>query len=257
MLGFFGLAVLAVAVMESDRLHSAAKPASKASKAPAVALSVETETDVRAASDRRDGWHSLPSVAASTPSAPDAPSEAELPAQAEPASARALTATSQQAPPPSAASRKRVVRRMDARDPWLQPVPSALQGLPAFVRSGAPGSEAMLTALRDYNYKNPGDARGFLLLGRLYCNRLWRTDCVNEWSSALRRDPSARGALDLLPTLLQLVAQGKAADPASDLIALAYGREALPAIEQALPALRNSEPAARLRALATRIDAEE
>ncbi|HEX4355655.1 MAG TPA: hypothetical protein VHZ95_22165 [Polyangiales bacterium] len=246
MLGFLGLAVLAVAVMESDRMHTVAKPIAKATKPEAATLPDETETDIHSAIDRHDSWHSLPPVPAPPPTPPSAtePSEPIAPI----AEAR---------PPSAATGRKHVVHRMDARDPWLQPVPSALQGLPAFVRTGEPGSEAMLTTLRDYNYKNPGDARGFLLLGKLYCNRLWRTDCIGEWSSALRRDPSARGAPELLPALLQLVGQGKVADAASDLIAMAYGREALPAIEAALPSLNNSEPAARLRTLANRIEAEE
>jgi hypothetical protein len=145
----------------------------------------------------------------------------------------------------------------NARNPWLDPVPIELQGLPAYVAIGAQGDEHMVHTLRDYDREHRSDARGHLLLGHLYFNRLWRADCVAEWSIALQRDPSARGAPEVLPMLVQLVGQGKVADAAADLIAKAYGREALGALDAALPMLRNSEPAARVRALSARVRNED
>ena len=144
------------------------------------------------------------------------------------------------------------MRRSPARNPWLEPVPPELQGIPAYVETGAPGNEAILLSLRSYKRIQPNDPRGPLLLGRLYNQRLWRSDCLSEWTLALRRDPSARGAPELLPALIQLVMQDQAAEAsaaAAELITSAYGHEALNAVDAALSPLRNTAAASRLRAL--------
>jgi serine/threonine protein kinase len=138
-------------------------------------------------------------------------------------------------------------------NPWLAAVPAGLQGVPAYVATGGRGDEAMVRSLRDYSRDNPSDPRGYLLLGRLYCNRLWRADCVSVWTLALRRDLGARGAPELLPALIQLVMQGKDADAAAALIAEAYGREAAPALEAAAATLKKTEALARVRALQARV----
>jgi hypothetical protein len=140
-----------------------------------------------------------------------------------------------------------------SRNPWLDPVPAELQGLPAYVASGGKGTEAMVRTLHDYIGAQPRDPRPHLLLGGLYFNRLWRADCVAEWALALRRDPSVRAAPQLLPSLIHLVIQGKDAPAAADLIVDYYGNEALDAVEDAIPPLRNSQAAARLQSLHARL----
>jgi eukaryotic-like serine/threonine-protein kinase len=189
---------------------------------PSAASNAEpTETDVRAA------------LAAPEPPPPQAslptPAAAALPTLATP-------------PQPARA------RQLLAGNPWLDPLPPALQDIKASLAVGAI-DDVPLRTLREYNATQPGDPRGHLLLGRLYLNRLWRTDAVSEFAIALRLDPSARGAPELLPMLLQLVAQGKAVDPATTLIAKAYGREALATVESALTSTHNSAAAQRLEAL--------
>jgi serine/threonine protein kinase len=184
----------------------------------------------------------------------------------EPQRQTAITVTTGEAPPEFPASSAQSTRRRDAdthkppaRDPWLDPVPPGLQGVPAYVATGGQGqgNERIVRALRDHSRDYPNDPRGHLLLGRLYCNRLWRANCLAEWALALRRDPSARGAPELLPSLVQLVAQGKEADAAAALIAEFYGREALGAIEIAAVPLKNGEATGRLHALSARIAAED
>jgi hypothetical protein len=182
----------------------------------------------------------------------------------EPESHTAISVNSGEALPESPASaapskpgRAANAHKPPARNPWLEPVPPGLQGVPAYVATGGQGNERIVRALRDHSRDYPDDPRGHLLLGRLYCNRLWRADCVSEWTLALRRDLSARGAPELLPVLVQLVAQGNEVDAAGALIASVYGREAIEAIEIAAAPLKNTEAAARLRGLSALVAAED
>jgi hypothetical protein len=192
---------------------------------------------------------------------PDAPIAASAqPETAYHAAIAAIAVESDAAParaaPVSPARPPRAAHGMSARNPWLDPVPAELQGIPAYVASGGKGHEAMTRALRDYIGAQPHDPRPHLLLGGLYFNRLWRADCVSEWTLALRRDPSVRAAPQLLSSLIQLVIQGKDAPAAADLIVNYYGGEALDAIEDAIPPLRNSQAAARLQSVHARLLAE-
>jgi hypothetical protein len=115
--------------------------------------------------------------------------------------------------------------------------------------NGAPGGEGTVKAIREYNRDHPNDVRGNLVIGQLYCNRFWRTDCVEELGTALERDPTVRGAPEVLPALLDMVAQGKVPALAQRLIIKAYGSEALDPIDQAFGEIRNPEYAARLHSL--------
>jgi hypothetical protein len=181
-----------------------------------------------------------------------APESAPAPAAA-PAPAPAATRPAPAKPPRA----PRASRGNAPRNPWLEPVPTELQGIPAHVAAGGKGNEPMVRTLHAYIQNQPRDPRGHLLLGSLYYHRLWRADCLYEWTQALRRDPSVRGTPEMLGALIKLVVQGKDASAAADLLVTYYGREALDEIEDALPPLHNSDGAARLQAVHTRILAND
>jgi hypothetical protein len=111
----------------------------------------------------------------------------------------------------------------------------------------------MILALRAYNREQRDDPRGHLLLGQLYLNRFWRADALSQFSIALTLDPSARGAPEVLPGLLALVAQGEQAQQANRLIISRFGAEAVPAIDNAIARQRDSKAQARLRWLRSRL----
>jgi hypothetical protein len=139
------------------------------------------------------------------------------------------------------------------RNPWLQPLPAELEGLQGLVASGAIGDDGVISRLRNYIYSHPSDARGSLLLGKLYLNRLWRTDGVAQLARALQIDPSARAAPEVLPALLDVVAQGKAAGPAEDVIVKVYGSDAVPVIDRQLENVTSPAAVQRLSALSARL----
>lgn len=143
--------------------------------------------------------------------------------------------------------------RVPSRNPWILPVPTELEGIPAIASSGGRGDEVLMRKLREYTRTHPQDARGALLLGRIYMNRLWRSDAVAQFAIALQRDPAARGAPEVLPALLELVVLGKASDDAQALVASAYGKSALPVIESQIRAVRSTASVARLSALRDKI----
>jgi hypothetical protein len=81
-------------------------------------------------------------------------------------------------------------------------------------------------------------------------NRNWRADAVAQYVIAYQLDPAARGAPEMLPDLLKLVAVGPASGEASRLVHKAYGSEALSAINSAMISFRADPGAvARLQAL--------
>jgi hypothetical protein len=140
-----------------------------------------------------------------------------------------------------------------ARDPWLDPVPTELQKLRARALGGAAGDQATIETLRLYNREHPADARGFLVTARFYFNRLWRTDGVLQLAAALERDSTVRGAPEILPALLAVVAEGKAASAADALVEKFYGPGAAPAIDQALDRVKTQSAALRLSTLSERL----
>jgi hypothetical protein len=140
-----------------------------------------------------------------------------------------------------------------AYDPWTAPVPPELQGLPSLVSTNSELGSDVVHKIRAYINAQPNDARGHILLARVYYHRLWRKDCLAELTLALKLDPGVRGAPELLPLLLHLVADGKAADSASALIVEHWGREALPAIAAALEDSNSVIVAERFHALHDRI----
>jgi hypothetical protein len=139
--------------------------------------------------------------------------------------------------------------RPPVRDPWQEPAPQFLKRWHELALNGAEGGDNTVKAIREYNHDHPNEVRGYLVIALLYLNRFWRADAVEAFSEALERDPTARGAPEILPALLDMVEQGKAPVPATRLILKAYGNEALDPIDQAFGEIRNPEYAARLHQL--------
>jgi hypothetical protein len=144
--------------------------------------------------------------------------------------------------------------RAPARNPWAHGTPKELRSVRKVVGKGGFGTDRSMALLRKYSYTYPDDARGHLLLARLYVNRHWRADAVSQYAAAFQADSSARGAPQMLSDLLGLVAQGASADEAGRLVQKAYGREALAAIDRALTSTHKGSAAfKRLTALRARI----
>ncbi|HKU37457.1 MAG TPA: hypothetical protein VJR89_04900, partial [Polyangiales bacterium] len=74
-----------------------------------------------------------------------------------------------------------------------------------------------------------------------------------QFALALQADPSARAAPEILPALLDLVAQGKATSAAEDLIVRIYGGDAIPAIDRQLESVTSPSAVQRLSALSARL----
>lgn len=144
--------------------------------------------------------------------------------------------------------------RAPARDPWRRPIPSSLRKILDMSKAGGRGSERAFKALRAYNREHPGDARGHLLLARLYWNRGWRADALAQYELAARIDPTARGATGMLEHLVGSLGRPATAERAASLIAALYGGEALDAVDRALHSPpENAEHRGRLLALRARL----
>jgi serine/threonine protein kinase len=141
----------------------------------------------------------------------------------------------------------------EARDPWADPLPKELQRFRASALNGSPGDKAAFEELRGYNREHAKDARGYLITARFYLNRLWRSDAVGQYTAAIERDSSVRGAPEILPALLECVAEGKAAPAAEALIEKVYGTGAQPAIDRALDKAKSQTVAVRLSTLSEKL----
>ena len=188
-----------------------------------------------------------------TASPPDKPAPPEQPVQPLP-SAVPSTAPIRElaAPPPLAGAAAPLLPpgMLAARNPWTKDTPTELRVIRKKVTSGEHGDERMITTLRQYNQATEHDARGHLLLARMYLNRGWGEDALKQFELVCQVDPSARGAPLMLGDLLGLVANPKTSRDAIRLVQRAYGREALPTLDAQLM-MPASDPAAdaRLRAL--------
>jgi hypothetical protein len=177
-----------------------------------------------------------------------------VPAVPAPSMAAASAAVDQAAKPPTVPTAIAPVALPPVKNPWAQGVPKALRALRKSLAKGEVGNDHSVTALRRYNQAHDDDVRGHLLLARLYLNREWRSDALNQLSLALQLDPASRGAPEMLPALLLLVAQGAVASDASALITHAYGREALGPIDRALAQPQaEAQATQRLQALRDRL----
>ncbi|HKU37362.1 MAG TPA: serine/threonine-protein kinase [Polyangiales bacterium] len=127
--------------------------------------------------------------------------------------------------------------RPAARNPWLRgALPRELRDVRKVIASGSRGSDRTIVNLRKYNREHVMDPRGHLLLARLYLNRDWHKDALNQFSIAYQRDPSSRGAPEMLAALIGCLVSGQALAEADKLLVGIYGAEATPAVDRAIKA---------------------
>jgi serine/threonine-protein kinase len=145
--------------------------------------------------------------------------------------------------------------RPAARNPWSRgALPKELRDLRKAILNGARGNDRTVLSLRRYNREHVTDARGHLLMAALYLNREWKADAINQFSIAYQRDPSSRGAPEMLRSLIACVVQGQAVSEAEKVIVGAYGLEAARAIDRAAKASTTDPRAvARLQAVRARL----
>jgi len=182
------------------------------------------------------------------PATPEEQKQEQPPATAEPDTVPA--------PPPAAApaaaqaSSGAAHSRPAARNPWARGTPPPLVQVRRAVNNGDQLGERTIIALRKYNRLYAEDVRGHLVLARLYLNRNWRPDALSQYQIAVQLDLSARGAPEMLPDVLKMIAQGKVAWEASRFVRQTWGSEALPAIGRAMAAsAKDKAGLERLRAL--------
>jgi serine/threonine-protein kinase len=211
-----------------------------ASELPPAAHEAQAPVAPEAAAGKRKPTHDVPPTVPKAQPTPSPAPSAELVAGAEPVPSAASTTLDIQALAVTAPSGPRAA----ARNPWARALPRALQGARKAALAGDRGSERTINALRRYNREHSDDPRGHLVLAAFFRNRNWRDDQINQYQTAYRRDPRARGAPEMLHDLVQLVAMGDAAGTAAAaLIIEAYGSEALPALDRALSALQGDSAA--------------
>lgn len=157
------------------------------------------------------------------------------------------------APPLPAASAGQP--RPPPRNPWLRgALPKELRDLRKATLGGARGNDRTVLSLRRYNREHVTDPRGHLVLAALYLNREWKADAINQYSIAYQRDPSSRGAPEMLRSLVACVVQGLAVNEAEKAIVGIYGAEAARALAAAVKAnKRDARVVQRLQALRARL----
>jgi serine/threonine protein kinase len=134
--------------------------------------------------------------------------------------------------------------RTRARNPWKEPVPSALRPFRDKINRNAHMSQKALHPLYDFAHANPNDPRPWLLLGRSYAQVDWFSDAVERYVKAYRADSTCRGDPQMLADLLKGAAHPTAGRAAARAIRDIYGAEAIPALEKAMKARAGARAAA-------------
>ena len=124
--------------------------------------------------------------------------------------------------------------RSEARDPWRDPIPGALQPIRERLDHQVRVSEAALRPVYVYARQNPADPRPWLLVARAYTQLDWLTDSVDRYVRAYRLDSSCRGDPQMLPELVKAAAHPVAGRSAARAIHDIFGAEAIPVISEAL-----------------------
>lgn len=215
--------------------------------APGSTQSVGAGADLMAAGPRAAGADEALAPGALAP-------ELQTGSGAQPSAATAPPSAATTSAAAPAASIAAVPGPPKPRNPWTRGTPPELRGIRRSVLAGGIGDDRVASILRTYSQNHPGDPRGQLLLGMMYLNRNWRSDAVAQFANAIKTDLSARGAPELLDSLLEVVASGRADADAASLIKRAYGSEALAALDAKIAATRAPEAITRLRALRARLD---
>jgi serine/threonine protein kinase len=171
--------------------------------------------------------HRGPLVESATPVAAQAPA----------ASPQAMPTPAARAPAPAQTQTKPAsgrARGQQARDPWQEAVPEALEPIRDRLERGARVNEGALGPAYAFARQNPGDPRPWLLIGHAYAQLDWLTDSVERYQRAYRADPTSRGDPQMLEDLLKAAVHRVAGRNAARAIRDIYGAEALPALEKAI-----------------------
>jgi len=148
-----------------------------------------------------------------------------------------------------------VVDSAAAAAPLASALPPPLGPLLARIEHGDRLDREALGPLYGYAARRGSDVRGHLVLARAFKNLRWMADLIARYGMALRVDSAgAKRDPRILPDLLDVVAREAAhAQAAAQLVATAWGREALPVIDARLAENPRSDMAGRLQRLRNRI----
>jgi cytochrome c-type biogenesis protein CcmH/NrfG len=144
-------------------------------------------------------------------------------------------------------------KRGPPRDPWSG-VPEELRAMRDSIAAGSRGTKRSIEALRRFSSGNPDEVHGHLLLAGIYMNRGWSLDALDQYDLAYQKDPSSRGAPEMLNNALKLVVDDLASSDAERFIQRTFQKEAAAAIDKALRAPGLTPAAgARLKKLKSRL----
>ena len=170
------------------------------------------------------------------------------PADNEPADNEAETEAAESAPAGE-------LETLDGADPFALPLPPALQALAAKLRESDELDREAHRDTRLYQRLHPADPRPTLLLAHDLADRASWPHAVERYELAYARWPETMGDPRMLADLLQAFLQGE--ERASDLLVLAYGEDAVPAVEDRLAHSEHRPTRLVLRRLIDRLETGE
>ncbi len=118
-------------------------------------------------------------------------------------------------------------------DPWKKPAPKLLTQLKQALDRGHRVNQRSDEPLRRLGLRSK-DGRAFVLLGRAYAARGWRSDAIESFKTAAEIQPDVRGDRAMLGTLLALMKVRSSRASAGAAIRSIYGTEATAAVQAAL-----------------------
>lgn len=127
-------------------------------------------------------------------------------------------------------------------DPWSRPAPKLLRQVKRALDQGKSINKRSDQPLRRVGLRSR-DGRAYVLLGRAYMVRGWRSDAVEAFEQAVQIEPGVRADRHMLSVLLELVADNKVTAKSAAAIRSIYGKEAIAAVESRLsrPGLSEDE----------------
>jgi eukaryotic-like serine/threonine-protein kinase len=138
--------------------------------------------------------------------------------------------------------------------PWAGEIAPELDTLRARIDRTPIPTDAELRTVALYARNHPDEVLPILLLARGYMKSGWLTGAFERYSRAYEMDPESRGDPQMLSDLLVLSVSPTLGARATDLVANAYGAEALASIDAALAREEvDAHTDARLRELRQRI----
>ena len=87
--------------------------------------------------------------------------------------------------------------------------------------------------LRKAIARRPGDGRQHLLLGHIYCRKLWRPDALKAYRRAIARSPGLRGDPTMLRNVIGFLGKDRSVPGVTQFLQRDVGELAIPALKQA------------------------